>query len=85
MAARPGLVEAEPEIAAEQFLALLRAGVYFRATLGLEPEPDEPAIDAVVTAAVRAFLRAYGVQGSDRTPVGDGITGCDRIQDKSAR
>jgi TetR/AcrR family transcriptional repressor of mexJK operon len=72
MAARPALVVPEPEIAAEQFLALLRAGLYFRATLGLEPEPDEPAIDAVVISAVGAFLRAYGVQGGDRTPVGEG-------------
>jgi TetR/AcrR family transcriptional repressor of mexJK operon len=67
MAARPALVVPEPEIAAEQFLALLRAGVYLRATLGLAPGPDEPAIDAVVTAAVRTFLRAYGGwSGSDR-------------------
>jgi AcrR family transcriptional regulator len=59
MAGRPALLVPEPEIAAEQFLGLLRAGLYLRATLGLAPEPAEPAIDAVVTAAVRTFLRAY--------------------------
>jgi TetR/AcrR family transcriptional repressor of mexJK operon len=60
MAERPALSVPEPELAAEQFLSLLRSGLYLRATLGLGPEPTEPAIDAVVTAAVRTFLRAYG-------------------------
>jgi TetR/AcrR family transcriptional regulator, mexJK operon transcriptional repressor len=62
MAARPGLLVPEPETAAEQFLGLLRTGVYLRATLGLPPQPDEQAISAVVTAAVRTFLRAYGIR-----------------------
>jgi TetR/AcrR family transcriptional repressor of mexJK operon len=60
MARQPGLTVPEPEIAAEQFLGLLRAGLYLRATLGLEPRPDDTAIETVVTAAVRTFLRAYG-------------------------
>jgi len=60
MASQPGLNVPEPELAAEQFSCLLRSGLYLRATLGLGPDPDEPAIDAVVTAAVRTFLRAYG-------------------------
>jgi TetR/AcrR family transcriptional regulator, mexJK operon transcriptional repressor len=59
LAGRPGLMVPEAETAAEQFLSLLRAGVHFRATLGLAPEPSEPAIDAVVAAAVRMFLLAY--------------------------
>jgi TetR/AcrR family transcriptional repressor of mexJK operon len=59
MAGRPGLVVPEPELAAEQFLSLLRAGLYLRATLGLAPEPTEQAIEAVVAAAVRTFLRAF--------------------------
>jgi TetR/AcrR family transcriptional repressor of mexJK operon len=59
MAGRPELAVPEPEIAAEQFLSLLRSGLYLRATLGLAPEPTERAIDAVVTAAMRTFLRAY--------------------------
>jgi TetR/AcrR family transcriptional repressor of mexJK operon len=60
MTGRPGLNVPEPEMAAEQFLGLLRTGLYLRATLGLAPEPTEPAIDAVVTAAVSTLLRAYG-------------------------
>jgi TetR/AcrR family transcriptional repressor of mexJK operon len=60
MASQPGLDVPEPELAAEQFSCLLRSGLYMRATLGLEPEPDEAAIEAVVTAAVNTFLRAYG-------------------------
>ena len=60
MAERTALSVPEPELAAEQFLSLLRSGLYLRATLGLGPEPTEPAIDGVVTAAVRTFLRAYG-------------------------
>jgi TetR/AcrR family transcriptional repressor of mexJK operon len=66
MAGRPALMVPEPEIAAEQFLGLLRAGLYLRATLGLAPEPTEPAIDAVVTAAVGTFLRAYGTLAPGR-------------------
>jgi TetR/AcrR family transcriptional repressor of mexJK operon len=60
MVEQPALVVPEPEVAAEQFLSLLRSGLYLRATLGLAPEPTEPAIDAVVTSAVTTFLRAYG-------------------------
>jgi TetR/AcrR family transcriptional repressor of mexJK operon len=63
MAGRPGLVVPEPEVAAEQFIALLRAGLYLRATLGLGPEPTEAAIDTAVTAAVGTFLRAFGAAG----------------------
>ena len=60
MTRQPSLDVPEPEIAAEQFLGLIRSGLYLRATLGLEPEPTAAAVDAVVTAAVRTFLRAYG-------------------------
>jgi TetR/AcrR family transcriptional repressor of mexJK operon len=60
MTGRPGLNVPEAEIAAEQFLGLLRTGLYLRATLGLTPEPTEPAIGAVVAAAVSTLLRAYG-------------------------
>jgi TetR/AcrR family transcriptional repressor of mexJK operon len=59
MASRPDLDVPEPEVAAEQFLGLLRSGMYLRATLGLAPAPDNAAIEAVVTAAVGTFLRAY--------------------------
>jgi TetR/AcrR family transcriptional repressor of mexJK operon len=59
MAGRPSLEVPEPELAAEQFLGLLRTGLYLRVTLGLAPEPSEAAVDEVVSAAVRTFLRAY--------------------------
>jgi TetR/AcrR family transcriptional regulator, mexJK operon transcriptional repressor len=45
-------------LAAEQFMGLLRGGLYLRATLGLTP-PTEAEIDATVTSAVDAFVRAY--------------------------
>jgi TetR/AcrR family transcriptional repressor of mexJK operon len=60
MARRPALVVPEPTIAAEQFIGLLRAGLFLRATLGLAREPDEAAVDTAVTAAVGTFMRAYG-------------------------
>jgi TetR/AcrR family transcriptional regulator, mexJK operon transcriptional repressor len=50
----------DPEMAADQFIGMLRsAGIYTRATLGLPPPPTEAAIDATVVAAVATFLRAY--------------------------
>jgi TetR/AcrR family transcriptional repressor of mexJK operon len=45
-------------LAADQFIGLLRGGVYLRATLGLE-RPTDAEIDAAVTSAIDAFLRAY--------------------------
>ena len=60
MVRQPALTVPEPEIAAEQFLGLLRTGLYLRATLGLVPEPAEAVIDATVAAAVGTFVRAYG-------------------------
>jgi TetR/AcrR family transcriptional repressor of mexJK operon len=59
MAARPALSVPEPEVAAEQFISLLRSGLYLRATLGLVGTIDDAAIDGVVNAAIRTFLRAY--------------------------
>ena len=50
----------DPLLAAEQLVALLRAGVYFRATLGVPPAPTQAEIDATVAAAVDTFLAAYG-------------------------
>jgi TetR/AcrR family transcriptional regulator, mexJK operon transcriptional repressor len=47
-------------VAADQFLVLLRTGLYLRATLGLVANPTEAEIDATVHAAVRTFSRAYG-------------------------
>jgi TetR/AcrR family transcriptional regulator, mexJK operon transcriptional repressor len=57
---QPGLLVPEPELAAEHFLALLRSGLYLRATLGLEYDPSELTIETTVTAAVRTFMRAFG-------------------------
>jgi TetR/AcrR family transcriptional repressor of mexJK operon len=47
-----------PGLAADQFIGLLRGGLYLRATLGLTP-PSEAEIDAAVSSAVAAFVRAY--------------------------
>jgi TetR/AcrR family transcriptional repressor of mexJK operon len=52
---------ADPMVAAEQFIALLRAGLYTRATLGLTPPPSDAEIDATVAAAAGTFLKAYAV------------------------
>ena len=51
----------DPRLAAEQFLALLRTGLYLRATLGLVSAPDEAEIDAAVRRAVRTIMRAFGL------------------------
>jgi len=48
----------DPAMAADQFIGLLRSGLYLRATLGLE-RPSEAEINATVTAMVETFLRAY--------------------------
>jgi len=50
----------DPEVAAEQLMALLRAGLHLRALLGVPPAPSEAGIDAAVAAAVATFLAAYG-------------------------
>jgi TetR/AcrR family transcriptional repressor of mexJK operon len=57
-----GLDVPDPELAAIQFSDLLRSGLWLRATLGLGPAPEDADIDASVSAAVRTFLRAYGVE-----------------------
>jgi hypothetical protein len=49
---------ADPALAADQFIGLLRGGLYLRATLGLTP-PTEAEVDAAITSAVDAFVRAY--------------------------
>ena len=59
MARQPSLRPGEPKVAAEQFVGLLRTGLYMRAALGLVSEPAETEIDAVVAAAVKTFLAAY--------------------------
>lgn len=49
---------ADPGIAADQFIGLMRSGLFLRATLGLAP-PSEADIDAAVAAMVDTFLKAY--------------------------
>jgi len=58
---RAGLLRAaDPDIAAEQFAALLRGAKFMRATLGLPIQQDDEAFNRHVEAVVDTFLRAYG-------------------------
>ncbi|MEJ0015176.1 MAG: TetR/AcrR family transcriptional regulator [Acetobacteraceae bacterium] len=52
------LVVADPGIAAEQFVGMLRTRLFLRASLGLTP-PTEAEIDEVVAAAVGTFMKSY--------------------------
>ena len=45
----------------DDFGALLRCGLFMRATLGLPPPPSDAEIDRTVAAAVETWLRAYAV------------------------
>lgn len=56
---RGALGQGEPEMMAEQFLALLRTSGFMRRILGL-PEDGEGEVARTVEAAVRTFLAAYG-------------------------
>lgn len=58
------LAEGEPEMMAEQFLALLRTSGFMRRILGL-PE-TEPGIARTVDAAVCTFIAAFGAAGQRR-------------------
>jgi TetR/AcrR family transcriptional repressor of mexJK operon len=48
-------------LAADQFISMLRGGLYMRATLGLAAPPWDQEVDAIVASAVAVFVRAYGV------------------------
>ena len=53
--------DADPALAAAQFMALLRGELFLRATLALDPAPaDEAEVLAAAEAAAETFLRAYG-------------------------
>jgi len=54
---------ADPALAADQWISLLRSGAHFRAILGVPPPPSEAEIENTVAAAVDVFLAAYGVAG----------------------
>ncbi|MGG5823790.1 TetR/AcrR family transcriptional regulator [Falsiroseomonas sp. HW251] len=51
--------DADPRLAAEQMIGLLRGDLYLRSVLGLAGEPTEAEIAAVVDAASDTFLRAF--------------------------
>ncbi|MBU6500182.1 MAG: TetR/AcrR family transcriptional regulator [Rhodospirillales bacterium] len=53
------LATPDPAVAAEHFMALIRAGLFLRASLAIAPAPAEAEIDATVAAAVQTFLRAF--------------------------
>ncbi len=50
-----------PMIAAEQFMALMRSGVFLRRSLSVPPAPTEAEIISSVKAAVDTWIKAYGV------------------------
>ncbi len=52
------LAVADTALAADQFIGLLRGGLYLRATLGLEA-PDDAEIETAVSSAVRTFVKAH--------------------------
>lgn len=63
--ARAGrLTVPDPLVASEQFVALLRTGLFFRATLGVGTPPEEAERRAVVDHAVATFLRAFAPDGA---------------------
>ena len=45
-------------------MALLRSGVFLRASLAVPPAPTEADIAATVTAAVETWLRAFGTDAA---------------------
>ena len=49
----------DPEVAAEQFLGMLRSGLYTRVTLGLVATPGDADLEETVVNAVNTFLRAF--------------------------
>jgi TetR/AcrR family transcriptional repressor of mexJK operon len=51
---------ADADVATQQFMALLRSGVFLRASLGIPPGPTEEEIVATVRVAVDTWLRAFG-------------------------
>ena len=55
------LRDADPAVAAEHFIALIRGGIYVRASVGLPADDDDASIERHVAAAVDTFLRAFGV------------------------
>ena len=57
---RGELSVAEPSMAAEQFLEMLRGDMHLRCLLGLADKPEAAQVRRRVDEAVGTFLRAYG-------------------------
>ncbi len=56
-----GLVQVDDrDIAAEQFMALMRSDVFLRRSLSIDPLPTDEEIERSVRAAVDTWLRAFG-------------------------
>ena len=51
--------DAEPEVAAQHLMGLLRSTLFLRATLGLPPAAEGADIDRAVAGAVDTWLRAF--------------------------
>lgn len=49
----------DPQAAAEQFLALVKGRIQYRALLNLRPRATKREVEAQVAAAVKTFLRAF--------------------------
>ena len=48
-----------PELAASQFLGMVRGDLFLKHLLGLQPKPTPPELELSVQAAVRTFLAAH--------------------------
>ncbi len=57
---RGALRAGDPELAAEQFLSLLRSTAFLRHMLRLPPVPDAAEVARIAAAAADTFLRAWG-------------------------
>jgi len=54
------LRDADPAVAAEQFVALIRGSINLRATVGLPVNDDDATVELHVANVVETFLRAFG-------------------------
>jgi TetR/AcrR family transcriptional repressor of mexJK operon len=57
------LRDADPAVAAEQFVALIRGSMNLRATVGLPVNDDDATVERHVANVVDTFLRAFGAGG----------------------
>jgi TetR/AcrR family transcriptional repressor of mexJK operon len=56
------LRDADPEVAAEQFVALIRGSMNVRATVGLAVNDDDATVQRHVANVVDTFMRAFGAE-----------------------